>query len=679
MTATALALSPTPSLPDAAAFVWDVWTTYLRPEPRLSVDQWAEVKRSLTGRLAAEPGKWRNARTPYLVKLMETLSPDDPAEVVVFQKGSQIGATETGSNWLGFIIDHAPAPTMVVWPTLEIAKRNSLQRLDELIASTPSLRAKVAPSRERDANNTRLLKEFPGGALFVQGANSPASLKSTPAKNLFLDECDEYPPSLGGQGAVIALALRATRTYGRRRKVFLASTPTRAGASIIDVQRRRCEREYRYHVPCPACGVAQELVWEQVRYTAPAGDPRGGDGRLLEVPDVTYACVACTTRIPEAAKTAMLAAGSWVAVRDRGRRSVAFHLSSLYSPLGWFSWGAAAALYEAGRTDADEMRVFMNTVLGLPYVEQHDAPSWELLYARRETYRRGVVPPGVRFLTAGVDVQRDRLEVLLVGWGRERRAWVIDHVVIPGDTATDAPWQDLDRLLATEFPCAWGGTLPIWCAAVDSGDQTSTVYRWSRAHPRPDYGGGEIRVRQVRAVMVIKGREDVMGLRKLYVPKKVSSEEHKRGLKVVSVGTARIKSELYQRLRLPVPATGAADPPGFVHFPELDDTFFRQLTAERIEVHVVRGYPRERWVKDPGARNEALDCFAYANAAAAACGLDRFFDRDWTALERRLNIPVDVPPPAAAVESGGDTPPVPETPGRRAPRRRTSPSPWARW
>src|SRR5215469_3331075 len=204
-----------------------------RPDPILTVSAWADQYRVLSQRASAEPGPWRTSRTPYLREIMDALSPSSPYERVVFQKGAQIGGTECGNNWIGFVIHQAPGPMMAVQPTIEMAKRNSKQRIDPLIEESEALRELVSDPRSRDSGNTVLTKEFPGGILVMTGANSAIGLRSMAARYLFLDEVDAYPGDVDGEGDPVKLALARTRTFARR-KVFMISTPKITGTSRIE-------------------------------------------------------------------------------------------------------------------------------------------------------------------------------------------------------------------------------------------------------------------------------------------------------------------------------------------------------------------------------------------------------------------------------------------------------------
>jgi phage terminase large subunit GpA-like protein len=197
----------------------EAWREGLTPDPLLTVSEWADQYRVLSGKSASEPGKWRTNRTPYLKEIMDCLSPTSPVERVVFMKGAQVGGTECGNNWIGYVIHLAPGPMMAVAPTVEMAKRNSKQRIDPLIEESPTLSSLIAPARARDSGNTILGKEFRGGVLVMTGANSAVGLRSMPVRYLFLDEVDGYPGDVEGEGDAIALAEARTRTFARR-KIF---------------------------------------------------------------------------------------------------------------------------------------------------------------------------------------------------------------------------------------------------------------------------------------------------------------------------------------------------------------------------------------------------------------------------------------------------------------------------
>jgi phage terminase large subunit GpA-like protein len=303
----------------------------------------------------------------------------------------------------------------------------------------------------------------------VTGANSAVGLRSMPARYLFLDEVDGNPGDVEGEGDPILLAERRSATF-QRRKVLLVSTPKTKSLSRIQREYESSDQR-RYFVPCPHCHERQTLELANLRW--PEGRPREGE----------YACAHCGALIGERHKTWMLEHGEWRPTAAGDSRTAGFHLSSLYSPVGWFSWADAVEMYEQAKKTPDLMKGFVNTVLGLPFEEEAEAPEWQRLYERRETYRIGIVPGRGLFLTAGVDVQKDRIEVEVVAWGRGKESWSVDYRVIEGDTARPDVWQKLDDVLARDWPHVSGQTLPIRVTCVDAGYATQDVYAWVRQHP----------------------------------------------------------------------------------------------------------------------------------------------------------------------------------------------------
>ncbi len=615
---------------DGAIDIEKNWREGLRPDPFLDVSQWSDKYRVLSPKSAAEPGRWRTERTPYLKEIMDCLSVSSPVQRVVFMKGAQVGGTEAGNNWIGYVIHIAPGPMMAVSPTVEMAKRNSRQRIDPQIEDVSELRERVAPARSRDSGNTVLSKEFPGGVLVMTGANSAVGLRSMPARYLFMDEVDGYPGDVEGEGDPILLAERRSATFQRRRKILLVSTPTIKGLSRIQREFEASDQRY-YQVPCPECGFEQPLRFTQLRW--PEGNPE----------QAQYCCESCGALIDEHHKSQMLAKGRWVPSAEGDGRTQGYHLSSLYSPVGWFSWADAARLFETAQNNPDLMKGFVNTVLGEPYEEEFEAPEWERLYERREKYPIGIVPQDGLFLTAGVDVQRDRLECEVVAWGRNKISWSVDYQALDGDTAQPEVWQKLDVLLAKDWPHAAGGTLPIRVMCVDSGYATQDVYGWVRKYPQAVWGGAGARASQPRTAVAIKGRDQDTAL--ILSVSKADTGGKRKGLRVWNVSGPVAKVELYRWLKLPRPTdeeleAGEDYPPGTCHYSEYGEEYFKQLTAERRVIRLHKGFPKATWEKDPARNNEALDCRVYARAAASIYGLDRFKEIHWKRLEQALGVNV---------------------------------------
>lgn len=486
---------------------------------------------------------------------------------------------------------------MMVQPTDTMIDRLSKTRIDPLIAACPELVRRVAAPKSRDGKNTISMKTFPGGVLILTGANSATALRSQPVRYLILDEVDGYPGDVGSEGSPVKLAIARTATFPNR-KIFLISTPTVSGTSVIEQEFLNSDQNY-YHVPCPHCGEKQKLVFANLKWDE--GDPSS----------VRYACVHCGVLIEERYKFQMLEGGEWISENPdkAGSNTIGFHLNSLYSPYGWKSWETIVEEFLAAKNSPNDLKVFVNTVLGETWAERGDAPPFRNLYNRREDYRLNELPWDVCFLTAGVDVQKDRLELEIVGWCADKRSYSIDYRVLEGDTAAPAVWNALAGILQERWMRNDNVELPLRMMAIDTGYNTTHVYEFCRRYDRT-------------RIIPVKG-QDHLGMA-IAPPKQVDvtrSGKRVGNIRVWNVGVSFLKSELYAMLRLEKDSEGTP-PPNYCHFPQYGEHYFRGITAEEQVKKVVRGYPRYEWQK-VYERNEPLDCRIYARAAAVVIGLDR--------------------------------------------------------
>ena len=508
--------------------------------------------------------------------------PGSPVERVVFVKAAQVGGTEVLLNFTGYLMHLAPSPALLIQPSVEMAKRFSKQRLDALIENTPALRERVKDPRSRDSGNTILMKEFRGGVLILTGANSAVGLRSLPAKFVLCDELDGWPLDADGEGDPFSLAVKRTAAFGSQKKILAISTPTIEGFSRIDALYKESDQR-RYFIPCPFCEHYQVLAWENVRWEK-------------DKPDTArYQCEACEALIENHEKTWMLARGEWRATAAGDGRTRGYHLSALYSPVGWPSWGDLAREFLAAAKSRELLQVFVNTVLGEVWRDEQAVPvDAEALYSRREPYA-AEVPMGAALLTVGCDTQDDRLELEVVGWGRDEESWSIAYHVLQGDPDQPEIWVDLDRLLARQWSHESGLKLPISACCIDSGGHHSeAVYQF--CWPR-----------MPRKIWATKG---VSGFGKPIFPRRASKGFNRAPVFLIGVDAA--KERVYSRLR--VTESGA----GFCHWPlSHPRDYFDMLTAERITTRLRNGFPERVWTKPGGMRNEALDARAMATAALA--------------------------------------------------------------
>ena len=590
----------------------------LEPDPILTVSEWADRYRILSTKTSAEPGQWNTNRTPFLREIMDNLSIMSPYIEITLMKGTQIGGTEIGYNFLGYIIDCAPGPVMIVMPRLDDAKKNSKVRIQPFIDDCPRLKNKVKDSKSRDSGNTTLLKEFPGGLLNLTGANSAAGLRSIPIRYLILDEKDAYPGDVEGEGDPSDLAKKRTDTFSNKKKILNISTPTIEDRSAIEADYNKTDQR-KYFVPCPKCDHFQWLQWQQMKWEK--GKPE----------TVYYECEECEYHIHNWQKTKMMARGEWRATsKGVNKKHIGYHLSGLYSPVGFFSWEDAVIQWEAAHNpkNIEKLKTFINTVLGETWKDKGEAPEWKKLYLRRDTYEMNALPNGVCFLTAGVDIQADRIECELVGWGRNKISWSIDYRVFYGDISSidNAPWIQLHSMLGELWKTANGSDLAIKLMAVDSGWNTQTVYSWVRQFP-------------ISKVIAVKGKDfmsTVLAQPKTVDIKLKNKKTKRRALKLFTIGVSIIKQELYGWLKLGQPTENEKTPYGYCHFPQYDEDHFKRLTSETLEIKWVKGKKKYEWVAN--GRNEQLDCRVYARAAASLIGIDRYKDAQWTRLEDEVGV-----------------------------------------
>lgn len=601
-------------------FVFEAAASGARPDPQITVSEWADENRYLTSRSASEAGLWRTSRTPYLREIMDSLSAQARYERVVLMKASQIGCTEAGNNWIGYIIATMPGPIMVVQPTGELARRNSRQRLDPLISHCPTLKRLVADPKSRDSANTIFSKEFPGGILMMAGANSSAPLRSAPARYLFLDEVDAYPDDVNNEGDPCELAIARTRTFPRR-KIFIGSSPTIEGRSRIQKYFNQSDQRY-YWMPCFFCHDMIRFEFSQLRW--PKSRP---EAAFLE-------CPLCRQALLDHHKNWMLPRGEWRPSATGDPKTAGFHISSLYSPVGWFSWSQIAQKYHEDHSDRAKLQVFYNTILGVPFTEEVEQPDPQRLYERREPYRIGKVPRGGLLLTAGVDVQANRLEVEIVAWGRRRESWSVDYRVYEGNTTQQAVWDKITHLFNEKIPTEYGIPLEIARIAVDTGFNTNIVYDW--AHNQATH-----------RLLLIKGDSRSANLVSFPSPVEIGphGKRRKYGLRVWPVNTGMAKEELYRHLHLPAANKEQTDefPAGYCHFPQYSLEYFEQLTAEQRVSKYRNGVRLVQW-QQVRHRNEALDCRVYARAAAASMRMELWSAARWDTIEQELELKPNVPP-----------------------------------
>ena len=599
-------MSATPSAPLWPPRAWaEAAASACVPRPRLSVSAWADAYRRIAPGTSPEPGPWRTDRVPYLRGIMDALN-DPNVETVVVMMASQLGKTECMLNILGYFVDQDPSPILLVLPTIEAVEGFSKERIETTFGATPALRGKLEQGKDgrstsRKSGQTIRLKMFPGGYLAMAGANAPAGLASRPIRVVLCDEVDRFPETAGTEGDPVKLARQRTSNF-HNRKIVLVSTPTIDGLSKIQDWHAQGDQR-QFLVPCPLCGTMQWLRWDHLKYKNEAGE------RDLE--HCYYQCPHCEQHIEERQKPAMIAAGQWVAQQPGGANGngkvVSFgDLSALHSP--WVKWSTLAEEWCAAQDNKDRkgLQEFVNLRLGQPWVEHQQVIAVEYLERRREHYD-DEAPERVALITAGVDVQDNRIEAEIVGWGAGKESWGVQYLTLMGDPTERSVWQLLDGHLSRTWQTADGRRLAVVCTCVDSGGHcTSEVYDFCRA-------------RESRRVFAIKGKGGP-GVPAISKP----TRNNRQQAALFHVGVDDLKGALFSRLLLDEPG------PGHCHFPRdqegrtqdgeerekrrYDAAYFSGLLSERRVIIQRAGVRKYEW-KKTAERNEPLDCRIYATAA----------------------------------------------------------------
>lgn len=564
------------------------------------------------------------SRTPYLREILDRLSLDDPCNIITFRKSAQVGYTTLLLGVIAGIAELAPQNTLLVLPTIELARDFNREKLQACIDGTPDLKRQVKSSVSRSGEgSTTLTKRFQkSGFLVLSGANSSNSLSSKTIKFALCDETDRWPEDLDNQGSPMKMVQARQMAFRKRGdyKLFQGSTPTVKGNSQIDDAFDQGDQR-EYQVPCPVCGVYQPLEWERLTW------------QKVKPHNALYECAHCGELFGEHQKPQMLAAGEWVPMAPGPGKQPSYQINALYSP--FVPWDDVVHEYLAAQNKPLEEKAFHNLWLGRAYEVASEAPAWESLRDRaklQSRYLQGSCPTEALVLTAGVDINGTWAEMLVVGWGVGETAYVIDRFQIPGRPEDHALWATLTEKLYREYITPNGQTRRIERLAIDTGHGAEWVRKWARGKPQ---------------VIPVKGASTSLG--KIVEAEAERAERAKKSKKPVSqtvllVGTDVAKEVIYGKLNYEGPDERGQFPPGYIHFPgDLEDEFFDQLTAEVfIETESRKtGQRRRQWKKrQPTLRNEVLDCFVYALAAAYHRGLGMLTAQKWADLSAELSVEV---------------------------------------
>lgn len=553
----------------------------LEPPPKQTVSDWANAHRYLSKESSAQANKYRTATAPYQAEVMDSAN-DDSVQTLCAMFASQTGKTEMLNNIVGYFIDADPAPILVVQPTIEFAESWSKERLTPMLRDCSCFAGKVKDARSRDSGNTVLHKQFVGGNIAIVGANAPAGLAGRPRRVVLLDEVDRFPQSAGEEGDPCALAIRRTESFYNS-VIVLTSTPTLKGISRIEKEFEQTDKRY-WFCPCPKCKEFQTLKWQNLVW--PEGKPE----------EAFIRCDKCNESIDDSGRVWMIKHGEWRATSDfNGKRG--YHLNGMYSPFkhkrGYRNrlHQMAAQFLEAKAGGEETLKAWVNTFLAETWEAAGDKIDHNEISARREDYATPV-PKDVLVMTWGADVQGDRIEAEIVGWGMGEENWGIKRGYFIGDpNKSPEVWRQLREFVLQEFEHPIYGKMKAQIGMCDANYSTGAATKF---------------INSLRPMLAypIKGSSH-----RLRVP----VQTPKRGSRSSSllIDTSEFKTVIYSRLKQT--EVGAR----YMHFPkEYDDEFFAQLTAEKVTTRYVKGVPSQSWeVVRSNRRNEALDIRVYNHAA----------------------------------------------------------------
>lgn len=585
---------------------------YLSPPENLTVSEWAAKYRVLSQKTSAIPGPWRNEMTPYLAGIMDELCNFETAETI-FCKGSQIGGTEVILNWLGYIIQQDPSPTMGVYPSDVLAESVSLNRIQTMIELSPPL-----AQRFQRLASSRSELQFEGMALNLVGANSPANLASRPIRFLFLDEVDKFPGASRKEANPISLARERTKTFTHNSKIYMTSTPTLRTGHIWKALEG-ADVEKHYFVPCPHCGEYIELKWAQVKF--PGKEDGMSDADRAEF--AVYECQKCAAVITDQHKQQMIQAGEWRAVRQSSEhpKTVAFWLNSLYSPFVRFS--DAAREFLKSKDDPEALQNFVNSWLAEPWEDTKLKTNADLVLERQTALPQLIVPKWAKLLTAGVDVQESTVYWTIRAFGNYLTSQNIAH----GQALS---FTDIEQIMNTEYQVEDSpDKMLVALCLIDSGYNADATYDFC--------------ARNSEWALPVKGSSNEMLTHfKLSTVNKADSQAY--GMNLVLVDGGKYKDMIASRMKREN-GTGS-----WMVYQGCDREYAEQVTAEHKVAVKVGQRTVQRWVlKSSHADNHYLDTEVYAMAAADVRGarLMHLYD-----TENQPQAPSPAPPPPPTPEEG---------------------------
>ena len=638
-----------------------------RPRPEMRLSEWAAANFYLSAESSYTEQRW--PAYPYQVGIMDCMG-NDSVEEVVLRKSARVGYTKMLLAAMAYFAEHKSRNQAIWQPTDEDSDEFVKTELEPMIRDVPAMLEIFPGFGMRSKDNTLRQKKFRGCVLHMRGGKAAKNYRRLSLSVAAIDEADAFDSDVEGEGSAVSLARK--RLEGATfPKLIIGSTPKTKGTSLVDGRESVAALRLRFKIPCPCCGERIALQWG-------GKDEPVGFKWTEDNPDtVKHLCEKCSGLFDQSEYLSVWERGRWEAddgtyldelgafCRDGepvlAPHSVAFFVWTAYSPQATWpmivrEWLSANAKKKKG--DTSELKAFINTTLGESWEEGGETVAANVLQARAEDYELATLPAGVVLCTMSVDVQGDRLELVIKGWGALEESWTLDYDVLRGDPAQSDVWSTLRAVIQRPLERADGVEMRVRAVAIDSGGlHTHEVYNFCRANRALVPGG----------VFAVKGHSQrsrpIIG-KPTAVDVNHKGEKIKRGASIYLVGTDTAKDLILGRLRLKEPG------PGFMHFSqELPDEYYEQLTSEkRVQKHM-RGRVYYDWTLPSGVRNEALDLEVYAIAAAHRLGIHRWKRRRWEMEAKRHQPKAPVVPDemqavvAAAVVAQKRPPLAPRRPG----------------
>lgn len=571
---------------------------HLIPPPDLMPSIWAEQNIKIPiGNAIPGPINFDNA--PYQRGMIDVIR-EYGIKRVSFMTGAQLGKTTIQQCITAYFIAHEPKSQIFVQPTQGDVQTFLETKLRPMIEANKSISGKMAKQRSREGVNNSRMISYIGGWLMFSWAGSPKTLRGRSAPITHADEIDGMEAT--AEGDPVELLSQRAATFGDQSLRTESSTPTIAGASRVENAYNQGDKR-RYYVPCPHCGEAQFLRWENVwwqgRKSTNIQDAQEDIDQEYDIDTAGYRCECCQQIWSDGQRIAAIRNAEKLGHGWKAEKPFKGH-ASFHAPemLSTFRKMREIVQSYLDKLKLDDLQVFVNVSLGETFEENGDKADPEVLQLRAQEYV-ATVPMGGVYLTCGIDMQMDRLELEIVAWGVGEESWSIDYRVLWGDPLGDDVWDDLDDILHDTYLHESGSQLQISAACLDTGGTAGYTQRAYEV----------LKAKKNRKLFAVKGRAG-WGMPIVQSPQRKQSGKDKRKVDLFIVGTDEAKLTIMRRLELE--KVGA----GYCHFPhDREKEWYKQLTAEKLITRYLKGQPIREWHKPDRARNEALDCRVYALAA----------------------------------------------------------------